>query len=91
MIFGDESQPRLGTNKQSGIIDIEVVGHKLQQCKGLRACAAPGDRERSRPFAAIRLQLAPKQRRASSMVMIIRNISATNKKKNKAREHADSE
>ena len=22
------------TNKQSGIIEIEVVGHKLQQCKG---------------------------------------------------------
>ena len=38
------------TNKQSGIIEIEVVGHKLQQCKGVGACAAPGDRESSGPF-----------------------------------------
>ena len=35
------------TNKQSGIIEIEVVGHKLQQCKGVGACAATGDRESS--------------------------------------------
>ena len=33
------------TNKQSRIIDMEEVGHKLQQCKGVGACADPGDRE----------------------------------------------
>ena len=69
------------TNKQSGIIEIEVVGHKLQQCKGVGACAAPGDRESSGPFAAIPTlagaTVTRKQRRASSMEMIVKNKSST--------------